>query len=135
MKKFLLSCLVLALYLCIPANAQGPRYSGVNYASISLTANTQLVAAPTALAAIHVLAYEIQVVQTSSAVSFGLTNGTGSACATGQALVTPAYAGVVSTTQYITFSTPIDLPLGKALCLTMSGAPIGAIVHVVYQIY
>lgn len=110
----------------------------VNYASGTLTASTQLIAPPASPRQIHIIAYDIQVSQSSTAVNWGLVSGTGSACATNQTLVTPSYIGYASVQQSIGQvyqATTINLPAGTALCLNLSGTPTGAVVHIVYSIY
>ncbi len=118
--------------------------NSLNYASGTLTASTQLIGAPASSPgivgqAIHICSYTIQVSQTAPAVNWGLVSGTGAACATGQALVTPAYLGYASVQQSIGqvygSGSTINLPASAALCLNLSGAPSGAVVHITYSIY
>jgi hypothetical protein len=135
MKKLLRWLLVPLVCATCFAQSNGVQ----NYSSATLTASTQLVAAPSGTGVqIHILTFTIQIVQGSSAVSWGLVSGTGSACATGQALVTPAYIGVASVPQSISQNygpgTTINLPANTALCLNLSGAPTGAVVNVTYTI-
>lgn len=131
---------------CSLARAQQafPCSNASNFASVAVTASTQLIAVPAASTAaagvgksIKVCAFTIQVAQTATPVNFGLTSGTGAACATGNALVTPAFIGVASTSQSVgqaLANTTISLPPNTALCLTLSGAPTGAVAHIIYTI-
>lgn len=112
-----------------------------NFSSATLTASAQLIAVPTNITglSIHICSYVIQVSQSATPVTFGLTSGTGSVCATTNALVTPLYLGVASTGQLVSevYSTgsPLNVPAGKNLCLALSGAPTGAVVHITWSAY
>jgi hypothetical protein len=112
-----------------------------NYASASLTASTQLIAVPTNIPglAIHICSYTVLVSQGSTAVTFGLVSGTGTACATGNALVTPLYPGIASSGQQVSevydADGALNIPAGTNLCLQLSGAPTGAVVHITWAAY
>jgi hypothetical protein len=139
MKTLWLAAVASLVLLCPASHAQIGSCGGNKvYASASLTASTQLVAAP-ASGSIRVCAVTIQIAQTSSAVTFGLTSGTGAACAAGNALVTPAFLGQASTYQswgqVYGDTSAIRLPPQKALCLSLGGAPTGAVVMVIYTVY
>lgn len=143
MKRILLAAL---LFLGVSAaHAQCTNPQTYSSATITATGSTQLIAAPgldsnskTRYMALHICAFSIQISHSSSAVSFGFTTGTGTACATGNTLLTPAFFGIASTvqiTQQVYGSTPLVAPSGAALCLNLSGAPTGAVVHIQYSIY
>ena len=133
----------LLLFCGISAHAQtlNTCQNAANYSSATLTASTQLLVAPSNLAfqSIHICSYAIQVSQSATPVTFGFTSGTGSVCATGSGLVTPLYLGVASVAQFISENfdagNSLTVGAGKNLCLTMSGAPTGAVVHITWSAY
>lgn len=134
MKK-LLQYILLGL-ITLPMLAQTPRNGSISYSSATLTGSAQLIAAPPAGRSIYIQAFTIQIQQSASPVTWGLSSGTGSACGTGNTLVTPQYLGYASIQQSLgaTYNSPIVVSTAKALCFTTSGTPTGAVVHVVYSI-
>ena len=148
MKRILFAALLFLAQLAVPhaGHAQCPNPKiYASPASVTTSGSTQLVAAPgldpdtsTHLLAIHICAVTIQVVQGTTASNFGLIAGTGSACAVSTSLITPAFLGSASAVQSFGqayTNAPIVLPVGTALCLNLSAAPTGAVVHVQYSIY
>lgn len=146
MKRFIwLSILLVFGMVTGAATAQHPGSGYVDFSSPTVTATTLLVTAPATVAAtgyqpaIHVISYTIQITQTATPVTFGLSSGTGSLCGTAVTPITPLFLGVLSTTQvmnpYLGGGGTLDVAPGKSLCLNLSGTPTGAVVHVVYQVY
>lgn len=136
--------ILFAVLLCASGvmHAQNAAECGFNVpvssATITAAGSTQIMAAPTR-GSIRVCAWTIQVQQGATAANFGLIAGTGAACATNPTLVTPAFLGTASTTQSAgqVYTPPVvmALPAQSALCLNLSSAPTGAVVHVLYAIY
>jgi hypothetical protein len=81
---------------------------------------------------------QIQVNQAVGAADFGLVTGTGTACATGQANLTPQWQGTASVKERVDFlygsGAPLIAPAGKAVCLKLSAAPTGARILLTYQV-
>lgn len=81
---------------------------------------------------------QIQVNQAAGAADYGLVQGTGTACATGQTNLTPQWQGTASVKETKDFlygaSAPLVAGSGNAVCLKLSAAPTGARVLVTYQV-
>jgi hypothetical protein len=144
LKWFLASALTLAAAGCAQtaaAQTQNTCNNAQIYASATLTANTQVITVPTNISglAVHICSYALQISQTSTAVTFGLVSGTGSVCATGQALVTPKYLGATSAVQLVAESfsagSALNVPAGQNVCLVLSGTPTGAVVRITWAAY
>lgn len=141
----LASLLALAVAGCAStpafAQTQNTCNNSQNFASATVTANTQLIAVPTNISglAIHICSYVLQVSQSATPVTFGLVSGTGSVCATNQALVTPLYLGSTSLVQLVfenyDAGGPLNVAAGQNVCLKLSGAPTGAVVHITWSAY
>jgi hypothetical protein len=147
MKNFLMAA-ILSLIGSSLALAQSPQPACPYQYSFpaAVTASTQLsVSLPAAPYPPGINGYRfrvckaiMQVTQGATPYNFSLISGTGSVCATNTVQMTQIYIGVVSSTQI--YSTSVDATmvwttaLGANLCLSLTGAPIGANIQIWYGI-
>lgn len=138
MRRFGLALLLLIIAV-IPIAAQTFACTQNAILTTMSSGAQQIIAAPASGHQIRICAIYFQINQKATPANFGLVQGTGSNCGTGQANLTPQWIGVGGSVQSYTQEIPTNTALFattvNAVCLNLSAAPTNASVQILWDTY
>lgn len=137
MKKLLL--LVALASVVFAQHRTGPYDCTMNYSSSTITSSGLTALLASTQQTIRICSITIYVVQPASPANFGITAGSGTACASNQTSTTPLFTGVASAIQSYTLAVPngsaVFAGQNVGLCLNLSATVTAAQVQVLYDLY